>query len=321
MLLFPEEQRPVTERGRVAAMTPDWHKQVENFLVESDHLYPGIDHWFRNSVVPGLETGKRLCRAVVIGDQIAALAIAKVSASSSKLCTLRVRPEFQRLGLGERLLRSVLANLLEYDTRKVHFTISEEVFDKCGGFFAPYGFKLGHWRKGWYVRGMYEMAYWARESTIRDVLSNQMPLFRRDPVVVLSVRPQHAAQIAAGTKLVEFRRRFTNQIRQAPAIVYVTSPVQQFQLTASIADVQRDTPKNLWEKYGDHAGCDRETFNTYFRDTHEGVALPLVNVQRLSTPISFRSEMLQAFNYRPPQSYAVLDRHNPLVQTVLCSNG
>src|SRR5262249_30354696 len=160
-----------------------------------------------------------LCRLVSVDGRIAAVAIAKLHHKSSKLCTLRVRPEYRNLGLGQRLLRSTLASLLEADTPKVHFTISEEIFEESGSFFTPYGFRLGHWKKDWYVRGMYEMAYWARASAIRDALSHQLPLFQNS-VAVLSIRPEPAAAIENGTKLVEFRRRFTRKAKAIPALFY-----------------------------------------------------------------------------------------------------
>lgn len=312
--LFTESSTPVHQQPKI---TPEWYGLVEEFLGESDALYPGIIDWWRKRVVPEINSGKRLCKLVAVDGEVAALAIAKVHRRSSKLCTLRVAPQFRRMGIGQQLLKSTLASLICAQSSKVHFTISEEIFDECGDFFTPYGFRLGHWRKGWYVRGMYEMAYWARASAIRDALSHQLPLFGAKPVVVLSIRPKHAEAIEQGAKLVEFRRRFSSRARAANALFYVTSPVREFRLSASIADVIQDAPASLWDRFGAFAGCEKSEFDSYFEGTDSGYALALTHVQQLSRPVSYNAPELRAANFHPPQSFAIHGHTDPLIQAVV----
>ncbi|MBL8877033.1 MAG: hypothetical protein JNM86_14660 [Phycisphaerae bacterium] len=300
----------------VARIGPEWHGLVEEFLGESAALYPDIDHWWRSKVVPGLDGPSRVCRMVAVDGEIAAVAIAKYGRRSSKLCTLRVRPQFRSAGFGQSLLRSVLVSLLEAGTDKVHFTISEEIASQCGSFFEPYGFHFDDWSPGRYVRGMDELVYSAGSDQIGDVLSQQIPLFG-DNVIVLSVRPQYAAAIEDGTKQVEFRKKFSRSAANTSALIYATSPVQEFRASVSIADVIHDSPASLWARFGHLAGCTKEAFDRYFAGSTQGVALPLANVCRLPTPVSAKSQSLQAANFRPPQSFAMLAQDHPVVRAVV----
>lgn len=300
----------------VARIAPEWHGLVEEFLGESAGLYPGIEHWWRSKVIPGLNGPSRVCRMVAVDGKVAAIAIAKYGRQSSKLCTLRVRPEFRSAGYGQSLLRSVLVSLMEAGTEKVHFTISEEIEAQCGSFFAPYGFHLDDWSRGRYVRGMDELVYSAGCDQIGDVLSQQFPLFGEN-VFVLSVRPQYAAAIEDGTKQVEFRKKFSRSAVNASALIYATSPVQEFRVSASIADVVHDSPESLWNRFGNLAGCTKAEFDRYFAGSTLGVALPLANVRTLPTPVSAKSNSLQAAKFRPPQSFAMLAQDHPVVRAVV----
>jgi predicted transcriptional regulator len=286
-------------------------------LGESDGLYPGITEWWKRRVIPGLESGERRCRMVSVDGAIAAVAIAKYGRKSSKLCTLRVGPRFQRNGIGQQLLRTTLRDLLQSDTRRIHFTISEEIFSNCGSFFTPYGFHLAHWKKGWYVRGMYEMAFSAPASLVADAMTGQFPLFGDLHTVLLSIRPQFATAIEQGTKLVEFRKKFSHRAKAAPALIYATSPTKEIRATAQIADVIQGTPTNLWERFSCDAGCTKTDFDAYFENASTGFAIPLSNVRRLEPPVSAKClSMRQPLGFRPPQSFAMLPSDNPIVRLV-----
>jgi len=303
---------PTTKDEHMTQLCPEWHGLVEEFLGESDDLYPGITSWWKRKVVPDLATQRRMCRIVAIDGRIAAVAIARIGTRSSKLCTLRVGEDFRRLGIGQKLLNSTLARLLETGTRKIHFTISERVFDQCGQFFVPYGFRLGAWKNGWYVKGMYELAYYAHAATVRDAIDGQMNLFS-NPVVVLSVRPRHVDSIARGQKLVEFRRKFSEKHRSCPALLYSTSPDQCFRLQVSIADVVQSSPDSLWRQFGGFAGCSRPEFDAYFKGAQSGYALLLTQVRELNRKLSLRAPELQVTGFRPPQSFAILPANSPVV--------
>lgn len=296
---------------------------IEEFLGETDHLYPGITTWWRRTVFPEIESGQRICRAIAVDGEIAAVAIAKIEERSSKLCTLRVAPQFRGHGMGEQLLRQVLAGMLSSGTRRVHFTISEQIFQDCGSFFAPYGFQLAHWKRGWYVNGMYELAFTARASLIRDAISGQGHLWNQKgpQVAVLSVRPRFAEAIERGLKRVEFRKRFSSRVGAFPAMLYSTSPVKEFRSCAIIEKVKQASPRELWKNYGAVAGCTEEEFYDYFGGTGTGFALCISDVVPLPIPVNADAPSLRSINFHPPQSYAFVSHDAPLVHAVMGTIG
>ena len=154
-----------TEKG-----TPCRYAQIRDFLAESSSIYPGIEIWWENQVLPGLQTGERICRLTTINDEIAAIGIGKKGQKSAKLCTLRVRDSFRGSGLGQRMLVDTLCDLLEVECKSVHFTISEEICPDSLGFFTKYGFGLASWSRGKYVKGLDELAFAASAKRIRTSL-------------------------------------------------------------------------------------------------------------------------------------------------------
>lgn len=149
--------------------------QIKEFLLESRELYPGIDSWWQGVVIPGIRTGERVCYAARVKGYIAAVSIGKRARRSAKLCTLRVHDAFRGFGLGERLLKLTIDELLRTNCQRVHYTISENVFSQCGSFFKPYGFSLISWKKERYTRGIEELVFAAssRRLTQRTNSSNR----------------------------------------------------------------------------------------------------------------------------------------------------
>ena len=134
--------------------------------------------------------------------------------------------------------------------------------------------------------------------------------------VLLSVKPRYADLIERGVKVVEFRRRFPKSIQAAPAIFYVTAPVQELQLAGQIEHVQRGSPLSLWRDFSRLAGVEREDYDAYFAGSDQGVALILRHVRRVTTPLALASPRLRAIGFKPPQSLSVLLPDAPLLRVL-----
>ena len=147
--------------------TPGRYVQIREVLAESSSLYPGIEIWWDKQVVPGLQTGERICRIATIDDEIAAIGIGKRGKKSAKLCTLRVRDQFLGSGLGQKMLFDTLSDLFERDCKSIHFTISEEICSHSLSFFTKYGFGLTSWKRGKYVKGLDELSFAAPAKRLR----------------------------------------------------------------------------------------------------------------------------------------------------------
>lgn len=122
--------------------------------------------------------------------------------------------------------------------------------------------------------------------------------------VLISVHPFYAAEIAAGRKQVEFRRRWSNQPTDV-LVVYATSPVKAIVAVVEVAEVQRTSCSQLWEICKSLGGAiTRARLREYMHGLDQGVALllgRLVLPKRLISP-----QEVFGSNFVPPQSYRYL---------------
>jgi predicted transcriptional regulator len=123
---------------------------------------------------------------------------------------------------------------------------------------------------------------------------------------VISIKPSYARLIEAGSKRVEFRRRFPRRFQSGAAISYVTSPVRAIALFARIIAVRRASPAALWKRFGAVGGASRDEFDGYFEGISNGIALLLDQVRALQAPIELGDSRLRAIGFKPSQSLAVL---------------
>lgn len=117
------------------------------FLVPISDSYPCIDKWFLNKVVPGLSNGTRKLFIYRRSGNVVALCIAKKTEVESKICTVRVAPEYTGKGLGVKLFREAMAWL---KTEMPHLTVSQERLPDFERVFEYFGYKLTSTVKGLY---------------------------------------------------------------------------------------------------------------------------------------------------------------------------
>jgi predicted transcriptional regulator len=133
------------------------------------------------------------------------------------------------------------------------------------------------------------------------------------PTIVLSLKPHYARAIAAGTKRVDFRRRFPRNIPAARALIYTSSPLQALTLTATITSVHRAPAADLWRLFSNIAGVTHDELATYLAGAPDPAAHLLADVHPLPHPIPLEDPRLRAAGFRPPQSFTVLPPDSPLL--------
>jgi predicted transcriptional regulator len=293
------------------------YSKIRDFLLESESIYPSIGKWWRTRVLPGLKSGERLCEAVTLNGEIAALSIVKYSGKSSKLCTLRVRDNYRSLGFGQRLLRRTFENLLAHKCKDVHYTISEEILSHCGEFFTPYGFCLATWNKDRYVKGKDELIFSVKSQYLLNRLKavNIIEVASKK-AVLFSIKPEYADLIERGQKRVEFRRKCSANLNSSIGLFYVTSPVKEIRFVAIIGRIVKSKPSNLWRQFKDESGVDYQAFCKYFEGASEGAALVLSDVQSLAKAVSLDELRLHQGSFTPPQSYMFLSHKDGLFKLI-----
>lgn len=122
--------------------------------------------------------------------------------------------------------------------------------------------------------------------------------------VLISVHPFYAAEIAAGRKRVEFRRRWANK-PTGVLVVYATAPIKAIVAVVEVADVKRSSNTQIWELCKSLGGAiTRERLRDYMHGLDIGVALVLGRVFLPKVAVSPKAVF--GDNFLPPQSYRYL---------------
>lgn len=118
--------------------------------------YPHFDDWFMSKVLPGIFTGERTLIIEERGSAVVGLLILKHTATEKKLCTLRVRPEFESRGLGVRLFETAFERL---GTERPLLSVSESTLPKFSRIFEHFGFAQAGAYQGLYLPRIHEFSY------------------------------------------------------------------------------------------------------------------------------------------------------------------
>ena len=118
--------------------------------------YPNFDKWLRRSVLPGIEKGERTIIVEQRDGHSVGLLILKHTANERKLCTLRVRPEFEYRGLGVRLFNTAFEVL---DTHRPLLSVSEGALPKFSKIFEHFGFACEAAYEGLYLPHVQEFSF------------------------------------------------------------------------------------------------------------------------------------------------------------------
>lgn len=131
-----------------------------------------------------------------------------------------------------------------------------------------------------------------------------------DGSVLMSIKPEHATKVLSGTKKVEIRRKFSEKWKGHKVVIYACRPASSVVGEAIIAEIIRDRPEDVWQKFGGQMGCTKEQFERYVRSSREVYAIVFDEVTPYNKSITL-AEASEAVNerLRPPQSYLDLDNN------------
>jgi predicted transcriptional regulator len=121
--------------------------------------------------------------------------------------------------------------------------------------------------------------------------------------VLLSIKPEFAEMIFAGTKKFEFRRTVFRNPDVKTVVVYASSPVQKVIGEFEIEKIINDELEALWEQTKKYAGIDETCFFNYFSDKNSGYAIKIKNPKKYNKALCLRKN----FNTTPPQSFMYLN--------------
>jgi predicted transcriptional regulator len=123
------------------------------------------------------------------------------------------------------------------------------------------------------------------------------------PKLLLSVRPVFAESILSGSKTVELRRRFSNQVHtDAHLLIYASSPKKAIVGYTKLERVYKAPIDSIWREHSDSIGISMDGFYEYFNGLDLGYALVLKEPITLHTERSLEA-LRNACRFTPPQSY------------------
>lgn len=119
----------------------------------------------------------------------------------------------------------------------------------------------------------------------------------------MSINPEHADKIFAGTKLFEFRKAVPKNAQVKTIVVYSTRPVGKVIGEFDIDEIIAATPDSLWRKTRFASGISKKFFNAYFRNRSTAFAIGVRAPRLYAKPILLRTLIGDA---PPPQSFRYL---------------
>jgi hypothetical protein len=136
-----------------------YHEAVDIARDRLRHLsqfYPDFTRWFSQKVEIGLASGERTLLMRYVGSDLAGIAVVKHNMFESKLCCLRISPEFDGSGLGLKLFEDSFEVL---QTDHPLLSVCEEQLPKFQRVFKHFAFKYGHHYKNFYRSGVSEHSF------------------------------------------------------------------------------------------------------------------------------------------------------------------
>ena len=121
--------------------------------------------------------------------------------------------------------------------------------------------------------------------------------------ILLSVKPEYAKRILAGTKQFEYRKRLATKPVEK-IIIYETVPTMKIVGEVIVVETISEAPESLWEKTKEKAGISSLKYHDYFMGCDTAYAYRLGKVTRYTAP-----KMLADFNIlHPPQSFIYITK-------------
>lgn len=117
------------------------------------YIYPGFFKWWKNKILLGLNSGKRLINVLYDKSRMCGYAVFKLG-DKPKICTLQILPEYRRSGYGRELLMFALEQL-----KNPIITVSESQLSLYSPMLFEYGFEKVNEISDAYTPGMTEYVF------------------------------------------------------------------------------------------------------------------------------------------------------------------
>jgi predicted transcriptional regulator len=118
---------------------------------------------------------------------------------------------------------------------------------------------------------------------------------------LLSLHPEYADAIFAGTKHYEYRRKAPKVGVPTRFLIYVTSPRKELIGEIIVDHILTATPEAIWKKTGHAGGIAKVQLLEYFTGLEEAHALHVGSYTRYATPKPLSALRRALPGFTPPQ--------------------
>ncbi len=119
-------------------------------------------------------------------------------------------------------------------------------------------------------------------------------------VALISIKPEYSSKILNRVKEIELRRSSMGLVKNDVVIVYESAPKQTIGFWFRVADIEILPVAEMWSKYKDKLGIDKESYFSYFEGCTEATGLHIRDVFPLDTPIPLIRIKELVPNFVPP---------------------
>ena len=296
----------------------------KNLILANERMYPEIQRWYSNKVLPGIRQDERVAFVGYLNEKPAVSAVVK-KGSDAKFCHLKIHEDLQDSNLGE-VFFSLMALEIRGLAKDIHFTLPESLWKEKGPFFQSFGFNSAELAESQYRLFDRELTCAAPFPAVWSSVLNKIPKladlyafggFSSDNQLLMSIKPEFAERIMKHKKTVELRRKFSTRWLNHRINIYASAPVMSLMGEARIAGIVANKPEVIWERFQTQIGCSREEFDAYAAGTDELYAIELDDVH----PYRDRLPLIQISQWvneslTPPQSYFTLEKNKPWAKAV-----
>jgi len=120
---------------------------------------------------------------------------------------------------------------------------------------------------------------------------------------LISIHPEHVANILGGRKIFEYRKVIPSQDISL-LVLYSTAPVMRIVAVAEVLGRVVGSPTHIWNTTSFGAGISRRFFREYFLGQRQANALSLGRVYELNSPLDLSS---LSGTKVPPQSFSYIN--------------
>jgi len=133
--------------------------------------------------------------------------------------------------------------------------------------------------------------------------------------LLISIKPEFALKIIAGTKTVELRRKFPIEKAIGKiAVIYASTPLKKIIGYVTIENVSLLAVDVIWNQYGEASNVEKDFFDRYYANISHGFVVHLTRAFPLKKQITLQ-QLKEHYNISPPQSYRYLSEE--VLQAIL----